>query len=159
MRFVKASDLFFCLVLVTALLASSSAYAQNEPPDEVFDAVRQELEAGGSEARYPFKLFQPVKIGSKETQWRVDFEKSGSADWCGSGGCRVMLFAQHDKTWQAVFDRQVRSVRFKGDELFVEIYGKFCGKAGNAPCMARYRWNARQRIWQAQDMALLPLEQ
>lgn len=143
---------FFAL----ALLASSPAPAASRPPPAVIAAVKQELEAGGSDTRLAAHLLQPVRIG-KTSAWRVDFEKAGSADWCGSGGCRVMLLAAGPGKWHPVFDRQVRQFRLEGTLLTLELYGKFCGKAGNAPCMARYRWNEAKGVWQPRDQAPPPL--
>jgi hypothetical protein len=136
----------------------SPALAAAIPPPAVLAAVTQELEAGGSDIRLAPRLLKPVRIG-KEAAWQANFEKAGAVDWCGSGGCRVALYAEVKRDWQPVFDHLVRQFRLKGDRLTVELYGKFCGKAGNAACMARYRWDAGNRTWQPLDKAPPPLDE
>lgn len=151
---MKAAAFLFslCLVLPTLSLAAGS------PPPAVIAAVKQELETGGSNTHQAGRLIEPVRVG-KANLWRVDFAKAGTVDWCGSGGCRIMLFAQQDKTWKAVFDRQVRQFNLAGEGLTVDLYGKYCGRAGNASCTARYQWNRTKRVWLPRGKAPLPLEE
>lgn len=147
--------------LALCLLAPLPGMAGGPPaaPSAVIGAVAQELELGGSDTRHVEKLLKPLKLGTGEVLWRADFAKASETDWCGSGGCRVMLFGSNGKGWKAVFDRQVREFKLNGQNLTVELYGKFCGKAGNAPCLGSYRWDAGKRVWQPLDKAPPPLDE
>ncbi|MDD4881642.1 MAG: hypothetical protein PHX10_08705 [Gallionellaceae bacterium] len=146
------------LFLAAPLWAESRASPGTEPPAAVIAAVADGLRAGASDPRLARRLLRPLRPGSDA--WLADFEKAGTADWCGSGGCRMMLFKARDGGYRAVFDRQVRRLEISPDgvQLTVQLYGAYCGKPGNASCPARYRWHADRMAWQPEKNAPGPFE-
>ncbi len=72
-----------------------------------------------------------------------------------------MLLTNEGDRCKIVFDRQVRDLSLDGQrtQLTAEIYGRFCGKAGNAACMAHYRWDALNGEWLPQDDAPPAMEE
>ncbi len=151
------------LSLITSLLASplwaeTRANAGAEPPAVVIAAVADALRTGASDPRSARRLLRPLR--HSPGTWLADFEKAGTADWCGSGGCRRMLFMARDGVYRAVFDRQVRSLEISPDgmRLTVQLYGGYCDKAGNASCPARYQWRTDKMAWRPIRNAPGPFE-
>jgi len=94
-------------------------------------------------------MFHAVTISDDGvTDWVADF--SDDQAWCGSGGCRQMMFvSQAGAGHQVAFDQQTRAwaVTPRGGRanLDVEVYGAWCGEAGVVECRLRFVWDAAAR--------------
>ncbi len=86
--------------------------------------------------------------GDAIPDWQVNWEKYGSASWCGTGGCRYQLWrgvAGGDPV--VVFERQVREVKTRktalGTVFDFDFHGSVCGGFGVEECPASYGWDAK----------------
>jgi hypothetical protein len=86
--------------------------------------------------------------GDAIPDWQVNWEKYGSASWCGTGGCRYQLWrgvAGGDPV--IVFERQVREVKTRktalGTVFDFDFHGSVCGGFGVEECPASYGWDSK----------------
>jgi len=136
-----------CLLMLSACRSDT---APPQPPAQVVKAALAELGDEGRPAAAPLPgMFHPVEVNKDgATDWVADF--SGDQAWCGSGGCRQMIFVSQGRAgYQIAFDQQTRAwtVTHRSDRanLDVEVYGAWCGEAGVVECRLRFVWDAAQR--------------
>lgn len=86
--------------------------------------------------------------GDAIPDWEVNWEKYGSASWCGTGGCRYQLWrgvAGGDP--RIVFERQVREVKTRktaaGIVFDFDFHGSVCGGYGVEECPVSFGWDAK----------------
>ena len=133
---------------VAAMLLSSPAAASPKPPAAVLAATLADLSDGDGQGEAPKPLpgmFRSADISHDGVpDWVVDF--SGDNSFCGSGGCRLVLYVSRpDGGHKVVFDELQRGYRLTTRRgratLDVGIYGGFCGQAGNFDCRRRFGWD------------------
>lgn len=144
---------------VLALSACRGTSTPLQPPADVTRAILVALGDEGRPAAAPLPgMFHPVQISDDGvTDWVADF--SDDQAWCGSGGCRQMIFvSQIGAGHRAAFDQQTRAwsvtQRDGRANLDVEVYGAWCGEAGVVECRLRFVWDpALRRFVEAPNAA------
>lgn len=124
-------------------------------PADVSSSVADSLRAMDEQAG-PFavsRLASPVSITPAGDDWVIDYEKTGDAGWCGTGGCTKELWVARQGRHVLAFSEQVLDWRLTpGDPavLDIDIHGANCDATGSAPCLRRFVWNdARSRLDEA----------
>jgi hypothetical protein len=100
--------------------------------------------------RAPAAMFRALDINQDgRADWIVDFDRSGEGSWCGTGGCRKVVYVSQAKGgYRAAFDEQTREfkVRTAGGvvRLDTDVHGSECGTFGSAECPHSYIWDRAQ---------------
>jgi hypothetical protein len=84
--------------------------------------------------------------------WWIDFDAFGFSAWCGTGGCKQMLFVSRpDGHFRVEIDQQTREFNLspspQGARLDIEVHGSACGGSGNVECRFAYIWDAARERW------------
>nr|WP_314437148.1 hypothetical protein [uncultured Brevundimonas sp.] len=99
------------------------------------------------------RLASPTSVGSSGDDWVIDYEKTGDAGWCGTGGCTKELWVSRQGRHVLVFSEQVLEWRLTPGEpavLDIDIHGANCDATGAEPCLRRFVWNeSRGRLDEA----------
>lgn len=121
-------------------------------PADVSASVAASLRAMDEPAG-PFavsRLASPVSITPAGDDWLIDYEKTGDAGWCGTGGCTKELWVAREGRHVLAFSEQVLDWRLTSGEpteLDIDIHGANCDASGSEPCLRRFVWNeARGRF-------------
>ncbi len=87
--------------------------------------------------------------GDRIADWQADFTPINNFAWCGTGGCRLMVWrGLPSGKLRKVFDDQVLKHRWgllRGKRtLLTNQHGSNCGGAGSDDCPTNYQWNTRK---------------
>jgi hypothetical protein len=132
-------------------VAAVQAAPKPDPRTAIAKAIQNSMD-GDPDPMSVSKLKSAMKRvdvdGDAIPDWQVDWEKYGSASWCGTGGCRYQLWrgvAGGDP--QIVFERQVREVKTRKTELGTvfdfDFHGSVCGGFGVEECPTSFGWDAK----------------
>ena len=117
------------------------------PPAAVIAPVEKDLRDHYHLRRLaPQRMFRAIDLnGDGESDWIADFDKSGEGGWCGTGGCRQMIFASQGGRFRVVFDAQIREMKMRNSggafRLDLDVHGSNCGTFGAAACPASFLWD------------------
>jgi hypothetical protein len=141
------------LSVVLAILALGSpawAQAKSKPavPAQIMKQVLVDIrDEYHPHRRAPAAMFRALDINHDgKSDWIVDFTHSGENGWCGTGGCRQVIYVSEPKGhYRPVFDEQTRAfkVRMPGGvvRLDTDVHGSECGTFGASECPHSYAWD------------------
>ncbi len=149
------SSILTCIFLsgtsaITPVFAKPAPHAP--PPAAVIQAVAKVMrgEDGSYRGRPPAKMFRAVDVnGDGIPDWIANFEFAPGGGWCGTGGCRQMIFVrQPSNNYQLVFDMQSREFAARsmprGFRIDVDVHGSNCGSYGADECALSFVWDRAQ---------------
>jgi hypothetical protein len=139
------------LTIVTPVVAGTRRPANLQPPATIMQSVLRDIRDQDNPQRMaPAKMFRAVDINHDGVaDWIVDFEQSGGNAWCGTGGCRQVIFVSKSADqFTMVFDEQTREFGLRRNHhvvrLDIDVHGSFCGTFGDAACPRSFLWDQVQ---------------
>ena len=139
------------LTMVPSVVAATARPAAPQPPAAILRSVLKDIRDQDNPQRMaPAKMFRAVDINHDGVaDWIVDFEQSGENAWCGTGGCRQVIFVSKSADqFTAVFDEQTRVFSLKQSRMVVrldiDVHGSFCGTFGAEACPLSFIWDQVQ---------------
>ena len=139
------------LTVVPSVDAGTAKPAGMHPPAAILRSVLKDIRDQDNPQRMaPAKMFRAVDINHDGVaDWIVDFEQSGENAWCGTGGCRQVIFVSKSADqFTVVFDEQTRQFSLKQSRkvvrLDIDVHGSFCGTFGAEACPLSFIWDQAQ---------------
>ena len=120
--------------------------ARAMPPKVILDPILKDVRTEDRpRLMVPARMFRQIDLnGDGFPDWVADFAKSGESGFCGTGGCRLVIYASKPGGYASVFDEQVREFKLtpRGDgmRLDIDVHGSFCGTFGASECPMSFRW-------------------
>ena len=134
--------------LATVAAASHPRPVQPMPPPAILDPILADVRTEDRpHLRVPARMFRRIDLnGDGIADWVADFTRSGESGFCGTGGCRLDIYASKPGgSFAKAFSEQVREFKLTpsatGLRLDIDLHGAFCGSFGASACPQSYRWD------------------
>lgn len=135
------------LVIATPVTAGTGKPGV-QPPAAIMQLVLKDIRDQDNPNRVaPSKMFRAIDINHDGVDdWIVDFEQSGENSWCGTGGCRQVIYVSNSAGhFTAAFDEQTRQFSLKRNRnvvrLDIDVHGSYCGTFGASACPRSFLWD------------------
>ena len=93
----------------------------------------------------PRGMITPITVSPDgQADWLMDYTEAGSAQWCGTGGCRQRLFVSTPDGLVQVFDANANSIEAAGEgRVRVNVHHMYCeASAGEDDCVIELAYDA-----------------
>lgn len=109
---------FLSALSLISLGLAAPAVAQT-PPEALVWMVLNDINVTGLDRDMPMNrppivtevpegMIRAVDISPDgQTDWLIDYSRAGLSQFCGTGGCRLVIYASHEGDYQRAFDSQV----------------------------------------------------
>jgi len=106
-------------VLSTISLGLVAPAVAQTPPEALVWMVLNDINITGLDRDMPMNrppivtevpegMIQPITLSPDgQIDWLIDYSKAGLTQFCGTGGCRLVIYASHDGDHVRAFDSQV----------------------------------------------------
>ncbi|WP_295637905.1 hypothetical protein [Novosphingobium sp.] len=117
------------------------------PPNAILAPILQDVrDDERPRLMVPARMFRQIDLNHDGiADWVADFTKSGESGFCGTGGCRLVIYTSKPGGYATAFDEQVRQFKItsgrEGMRLDLDMHGSFCGTFGALACPMSFRWD------------------